>query len=44
MPFTRILSLTVSLYLDKLKLKFELCLMMDPGAQLCFTLLEMENG
>lgn len=34
MPFTRILSLTVSLYLDKLKLKSELCLMTDPWAQL----------
>lgn len=43
MPFTRILSLTVSLYLDKFKLKSELCLMMDPWAQLGYSLFEMQN-
>lgn len=44
MPFTRILSLTVSLYIDKLKLKSELCLMMDEWAQLGYSLFEMQNG
>lgn len=44
MSFTRILSLTVSLYLDKLKLKSELCLMTDPWAQLDYCVLEMQSG
>lgn len=44
MPFTGILSLTVSLYLEKSKLKSELCLMTDPWAQLGYCVLAMQSG
>lgn len=43
MPFTRILSLTGSLYLEKLEVKSEQCLMTDPWAQLDHCALEMQS-